>query len=132
MLGGLRQLSALQSLVCMGSDLQTLLVNSVPRSWSLLIRLDVRGDAPDWSLVEQQCPQLQALNISRAPTLCLTALTSLTCNSWEPHDRDCLQCSRLGDLHVMYTANPNLLPSTLTSLSLRNSCMFSHCGQHRR
>ena len=39
MLDALRQLSALQSLHCPGDVMQTLLVNSVPRSWSLLTKL---------------------------------------------------------------------------------------------
>ena len=122
MLDALRQLSGLQSLACLGDDLQTLLVNSVSRSWSLLTKLKLRNsyftlDPLDWSL--QQCPQLQALAMNNAVPLCLTALTSLTCQVWCPQDRDCFQCSRLGDLHVLaYKANLNLLPSTLTSLSL--------------
>ena len=124
-LDALRQLSMLQSLSCRGDDLQTLLVNSVSCSLSLLTRLQViRPDSGsgyeslDWSLVEQQCPQLQALATIKAMPLCLTALTSLTCNYWLPQDTDSFQCSRLGHLHVRGLASLNLLPSTLTSLSL--------------
>ena len=118
MLDALRQLSALQSLSCMGHVMKTLLVNSVTRSWSLLTKLTVSG-ALDWSLVEQQCPQLQALFMDRAGPLCLTALTSLSCAYWEP--RDGFQCSRLVDLHVKLRANPSLLPRTMTSLSLHST-----------
>ena len=62
MLEALRQLSALQSLHCRGTAMQMLLVNSVP-SWPLLteLLLSTFAGAPDLSLVEQQCPQLQAL-----------------------------------------------------------------------
>ena len=63
--------------------MQTLLVNSVPHSWSLLTKLQVTEYAArdlSWSLVEQQCPQLQALAMNKAVPLCLTALTSLTCS----------------------------------------------------
>ena len=123
MLDALRQLSGLQSLSCLGDDMQTLLVSSVPLSWSLLTKLQLGNYCPkpdplDWSRVVQQCPQLQALAMNNAVPLCLTALTSLTCQVWCPQDRDCFQCSRLGDLYVYDRANPNLLPSTLTSLSL--------------
>ena len=122
MLDALQQLSELQSLICMGHIMQTLLVNSVPCSWSLLTKLELHTyglepDLIDWSLLEQQCPQLQALAISRAIPLCLTALTSVTCAVWRLQDR--FECSRLGHLHVTHRAQPNLLPSTLTSLSLR-------------
>ena len=124
MLDALRQLPVLQSLVCLDDDMQTLLVHSVPGSWSLLTKLELSPsassvtDAPFWSLVERQCPQLQALAMYEATSLCLTALTSLTCNHWEPQDTDSFQCSRLGHLHVLNRANFDLLPSTLTSLSL--------------
>ena len=123
MLDALRQLSGLQSLQCQDNVMQGLLVNSVPRSWSLLteLRLFHGQDAPDpldWSLVKQQCPQLQALSIDTAVPLCLMALTSLTCLFWSPPDRDSIQCSRLVELHVFWRANLDLLTSTLTSLSL--------------
>ena len=129
MLDALRQLSALQALRCPNDVMQTLLVNSVPRSWSLLTELQFETRvplstfrsmrvAPDFSLVEQQCPQLQALATFEADPLCLTALTSLTCHFWLPRDRDQFQCSRLGHLHVLRSANISILPSTLTSLSL--------------
>ena len=129
MLDALRQLSALQSLFCMGHDMQTLLVNSVPRSWSLLTQLELGNltnepDPLDWSLVEQQCPQLQALAMHSAVPLTyqgLTALTSLTCQVWYPQDRAWIQCSRLGNLYVDHRADPNLLPSTVTSLSLNDT-----------
>ena len=127
MLDALRQLSALQSLHCLADVMQTLLVSSVPSSWPLLARLQIirpeRESGYDennviWSLVEQQCPQLQALAMNKAVPLCLTALTSLTCTRWEPRDTDSFQCSQLGHLHVRGAANLNLLPSMLTSLSL--------------
>ena len=123
MLDALRQLSALQSLFCLAGVMQTLLDNSVPSSWSLLTKLEVghvvcQPRSLDWSLVEQQCPQLQALAMRNPVPLCLTALTSLTCQNWQPQDRDCFQCSRLADLHVKDRADPNVLPSTLTSLAL--------------
>ena len=121
MLDALRQLSALQSLLCVGTDMQTVLVNSVPRSWSLLTRLQVirpewgpGNKSVDWPLVEQQIPQLQALDTLRGVPLCLTALT---CRNW-PQDIDSFKCSRLGHLHVRGLVSANLLPSTLTSLSL--------------
>ena len=129
MLDALRQLPVLQSLVCLDDDMQTLLVNSVPSSWSLLTKLELSPsassvtDAPFWSLVERQCPQLQALVTLKATSLCLTALTSLTCSYWEPRDTDSIQCSRLGNLHLTYRAKFDLLPSTLTSLSLPPSPM---------
>ena len=50
--------------------------------------------------------------------LCLAALTSLTCN-WVLEDTDSIQCTRLGHLHLLFAANLNPLPSTLTSLSLK-------------
>ena len=83
-------------------------------------------DAPAWSLVGQQCPQLQALAMDMACPLCLTALTSLTCNHWLPQDTHSIQCSQLAklqcsqlvDLHVQMGPIPKLLPSTITSLSL--------------
>ena len=123
MLDALRQLSGLQSLHCSAGVLQRLLINSVPSSWPLLTELllstyiDVLK-AQDWSLVEQQCPKLQALAMHKATPLCLTALTTLTCRSWHPPDRDSFQCSQLARLHVRMGADLNLLPSTLTSLSL--------------
>ena len=124
MLDALRRLSALQSLHCIGDILQTLLVNAVPSSWSLLTRLQInRQDlGPDWSLVEQQCPQLEALSMGNAVPLCLTALTSLTCTDWLLQDTDSFQCSRLGHLHVQSARwqppiDLRLLPNTLTSLS---------------
>ena len=139
MLDALRQLSGLQSLFCMGPDMQTLLVNLVPCSWSRLTKLQLfstlRGgeDEPNWSLVEQQCLQLQALNVCDAIPLCLTALTSLTCAFWHPQDRDRFQCSRLVNLHIDYRASPDLLPITLTSLSLHTAWWEpSCCGQHCR
>ena len=127
MLDALQQLSMLRSLCCLGDDMQTLLAHSVPLSWPLLTKLQlglsarnlVDGrSAPDLSLVEQQCPQLQALAVHKATWLCLTALTSLTCPYWEPRDTDSFQCSQLVHLHVRTSANLNLLLSTLTSLSL--------------
>ena len=124
-LDALRQLSGLQSLRCLDSVVQMLLVDSVPGSWSLLTRLEVDNSylepvSVDGSLVGQQCPQLQALAMNNF-RLCLTALTSLTCKYWKPEDRDHFQYSRLVDLHVHRRCNPNLLPSTLTSLSLHSS-----------
>ncbi len=120
MLDSLRQLSALQSLCCCSDDMQTLLVHSVPRSWPLLTQLQITAshvmDAPDLSLVEQQCPQLQALAVHKVTSLCLTALTSLTCTYWL--SQDSFQCSQLAHLHVRIGADINLLPSTITSLSL--------------
>eukprot|EP00891_Asterochloris_glomerata_P003698 jgi/Astpho2/3698/Aster-04887 len=99
-LDALRQLSALQSLDCQGDVMQTLLAKSVPRSWSLLTELQLcTFRAPDWSLVEQQCPQLQALATHEAIPLCLTALTSLTSHFWLPQHTDSFQCSRLSHLH---------------------------------
>ena len=65
MLDTLQQLM-LQSLCCLGNDMQMLLVHSVPSSWPLLTKLQLRfpgRDAPNMSLVEQQCPQLQALAV---------------------------------------------------------------------
>ena len=123
MLNTLRQLSALQSLHCQGNAMQTLLVNSIPHSWSLLTGLHISrfAAAMDLSLVEQQCPQLQALALYEAIPLrhvVLTALTSLTCQCWLPQDTDSFQCSRLGHLHVEHSAKLSMLPSTLTSLSL--------------
>ena len=127
MLDALQQLSMLQSLCCLEDDMQTLLVHSVPLSWPLLTKLQLglsagnsagERSAPDWSLVVQQSPQLQALDTLKAVPLCLTALTSLTCNYWLPQDTDSFQCSRLGHLHVRGLASANLLPSTLTSLTL--------------
>ena len=125
MLDALQQLSTLQSLCCLGDDMQTLLVHSVPLSWPLLTQLQLctcnladGHSAPDMSLVAQQCPQLQALDVQRATSLCLAALTSLICPDWEPQDTDSFQCPQLADLHVRTGANLNLLPSTLTSLSL--------------
>ena len=130
MLDALRQLSVLQSLFCLGDDMQTLLVNAVPRSWSLLTQLKLIGnftsepDPLEWSLLEQQCPRLQALAVHSAVPLCLTTLTSLTCLDWRPQGSDRFQCSRLGDLHVKCRADPNLLPSTLTSLSLYSNAWW--------
>ena len=123
MLDALRQLSALQSLHCLASAMRMLLVNAVPSSWSLLTILQLTDyvDQPEslnWYLVEQRCPQLQALAMHETIPLCLTALTSLTCNYWEPQDTDSFQCSQLAHLHVKLRANLNLLPSTLTGLSL--------------
>ena len=123
MLDALRQLSGLQSLHCPGDVMQTLLVNSVPCSWSLLTELQLqtstsRGDVPDMSLVEQQCPQLQALSMEKASLLCLTALTSLTCQLWRPQAGDSIQCPQLANLHVQLAGVSNLLPSTITSLTL--------------
>ena len=120
MLDALRQLSALQSLHCPGDVMQTLLVKAVPRSWSLLTELQLTpfSGAPDLSLVEQQCPQLQALATQEAVPLSLAALTSLTCQYWLPQQTASFQCSRLGHLHVVRRAEPSVLPSTLTSLSL--------------
>ena len=127
LLDALRQLSMLQSLCCLGDGMQTLLVHSVPLSWPLLTQLQLClpahhsvdwRSAPDLSLLEQQCPQLQALAVHRATSLCLAALTSLTCPYWEPQDTDSFQCSQLADLHVRTAANLDPLPSTLTSLSL--------------
>ena len=120
LLEALRQLSALQSLHCWGTVMQTLLVNSVPRSWSLLkaLQISLLIHALDVSLVEQQCPQLQALAMNMAIPLCLTALTSLTCQFWLPQDINQFQCSRLSHLHVERLARLGMLPSTLTSLSL--------------
>ena len=117
----LRQLPALQSLRCQGNVMQTLLVNSVPRSWSLLTELQLSkfASATDKYLLEQQCPQLQALAMERDMPLCLTALTSLTCRFWLPLETDSFQCSRLGHLHVVCGAKLSMLPSTLTSLSLK-------------
>eukprot|EP00891_Asterochloris_glomerata_P008570 jgi/Astpho2/8570/Aster-05056 len=109
MLDALQQLSMLRSLCCLGDDMQTLLAHSVPLSWPLLTKLQlglsarnlVDGrSAPDLSLVEQQCPQLQALAVHKATWLCLTALTSLTCPYWEPRDTDSFQCSQLVHLHT--------------------------------
>ena len=120
-LDALRQLSALQSLDCQGDVMQTLLAKSVPRSWSLLTELQLSTfRAPDWSLVEQQCPQLQALATHEAIPLCLTALTSLTSHFWLPQHTDSFQCSRLSHLHVRRAADLTLLPGTLTSLSLNS------------
>ena len=129
MLDALRQLSALQSLHCLASAMRMLLVNSVPSSWPLLTTLQLRDficepQPLNWSLVEQQCPQLQELTMYEAVPLCLTALTSLTCHHWEPRDTDSLQCSRLGHLHVLWSLDLKVLPSTLTSLSLH------HGGRH--
>ena len=124
MLDALRQLSLLQSLHCSANVMQMLLVESVPSTWSLLTNLQLRdfqSVSLNWSLVEQQCPQLQGLAISKAVPLCLTALTSLTRHYWEPRDSDSFQCSQLGHLHVPWRVNLNLLPSTLTSLSLHHS-----------
>ena len=123
MLDALRQLSGLQSLYCLPIVMRRLLVRSVPSSWPLLteLQLDCFSDGsndPDWALVEQQCPQLQALSMHKATPLCLTALTSLTCDFWRPQDRQSFQCSRLGHLYVKCRFDLNLLPSTLTSLSL--------------
>ena len=70
--------------------------------------------------MEQQCPQLQALAMNLDFPLCLTALTSLTCQEWLTKDIDSFRCSRLGHLHVLYTAKLKLLPSTLSSLSLES------------
>ena len=127
MLDALRQLSLLQSLHCSASVMQLLLVNSVPSSWSLLTKLAVSSyfePVPlDKSLVGQQCPQLQALDMNNYP-LCLTALTSLTCNYWQPRDRDHFQYSRLVDLHVRRRVDPSLMPSTLTSLSVHSSAWW--------
>ena len=127
MLHVLRQLSLLQSLNCLADIMQTLLEDSVPRSWPLLTELQ-RGkavgtmmdacDSPDWSLVEQQCPQLQALAMDNAIPLCLTALTSLTCQYWLPQHTGSFQCAQLRRLHVLWEADLSLLPSALTSLSL--------------
>eukprot|EP00891_Asterochloris_glomerata_P004879 jgi/Astpho2/4879/Aster-05813 len=108
MLDALRQLSALQSLHCLASAMRMLLVNSVPSSWPLLTTLQLRDficepQPLNWSLVEQQCPQLQELTMYEAVPLCLTALTSLTCHHWEPRDTDSLQCSWLGHLHVLWS-----------------------------
>ena len=78
-------------------------------------------DAPAalfWSLVEHQWPQLQALAMHEASPLGLTALTSLTCQYWRPEDIDSFQCSQLANLQVRQEADLNLLPSTLTKLSL--------------
>eukprot|EP00891_Asterochloris_glomerata_P003282 jgi/Astpho2/3282/Aster-08046 len=118
-LGALRQLSALQTLHCPDDVMQTLLVNAVPRSWSLLTKLQLsKGtfgpltdgrDARVWSLVEQQCPQLQALAMNHAFPLCLTALTSLTCSDWLHDDTDSFQCTRLGHLHVRWSAKLQVL-----------------------
>ena len=144
MLDALRQLSMLQSLCCLGDDMQTLLVHSVPLSWPLLTKLQlgvsVRNsmdgrDTPNLSLAAQQCPQLRALAVKKATLLCLTALTSLTCPFWEPRDTDSFQCSQLVHLHVLISANLNLLPSTLTSLSLdpmpsRSWVLVDHQDQH--
>ena len=79
-LDALRQLSVLQSLHCNGGILQMMLINSILSSWSLLTRLWTLSQdlGQDWSLVEQQCPQLQALYVGTAIPLSLTALTSLT------------------------------------------------------
>ena len=112
MLDALRQLPVLLSLICLDDDMQTLLVNSVPGSWSLLTELELSPsassvtDAPFWSLVERQCPQLQALAMYEATSLCLTALTSLTCNHWEPQDTDSFQA--LGWATSMCYTEPNL------------------------
>ena len=126
MLDALRQPSVLQSLHCSGHILQTLLVNSVPSSWSTRLETTRQDLGLGRSHVEQQCPQLQALFMDKAMPLYLTALTSLTCYHWLPQDTDSFQCSRLGHLHVQNNHHPQssfnlgLLPSTLTSLS---------CGQ---
>ena len=123
-LDALRQLSALQSLRCVGDILQTLLVSSVPSSWSLLTRLETtRQDlGPNWSRVEQQCAQLDALSLDKSLPLCLMALTSLTCHDWLPQDTDSFECPQLGHFHMQQQSSFDLglLPSTLTSLS---------CGQ---
>ena len=106
--------------------MQKLLVTLIPCRWTLLTQLQltlsasslmVGNDAPLWSLVEQ-CPQLQALAVHQAKSLCLNALTSLTCAYWEPRDLSSFQCSQLAHLHVLMRAHFNLLPSTLISLSL--------------
>ena len=88
MLDALLQLSGLQSLQCQDNVMQML---SVPRSWSLLTKLQHdasitdsvmdQHDALFWSLEERQCPQLQALAVHKATSLRLTALT---CNYWLP------------------------------------------------
>ena len=146
MLDALRQLSGLQSLQCLDNAMQMLLINSVPRSWSRLTELQLTlsaspvMDAPNatfWSLVEQQCPQLQALAMHQATALSLTALTSLTCQYWRLQDSDSFQCSQLAHLHVRLEADLTLLPSTLTSLALDSSpwlppTMASFQDQHLR
>ena len=116
----LRQLSALHPLQYRGGVMQSLLLNAIPHSWTLLTELQLvpSSGATDWSLVEQQCPQVQGLAMDMAISLSLTALTSLTCQRWLPHDTDSFQCSRLGHLHVECSAKLSMLPSTLTSLSL--------------
>ena len=81
--------------------------------------MDARNP-PDWSLVEQQCPQLQALAMDMAVPLYLTALTSLTCQFWLPQHTDSFQCSRLGHFCVLEGADLRLLPGALTSLSLHS------------
>ena len=121
MLNALRHLSALHFLQCQGDVLQTLLVESVPRSWPLLTQLQLSAfrsphNAWNWSLVEQQCPQLQALAMDIPIRLCLTALTSLTCRRWLLQEG--FQGSHLAHLHVRSVANLKQLPSTLTSLTL--------------
>ena len=42
----LQQLSMLQSLCCLGNDMQTPLVHSVPLSWPLLTKLQLGFSAP--------------------------------------------------------------------------------------
>ena len=126
MLDALRQLSVLQSLCCPGGVMQRLLVNSVPSSWPLLTNLQVIMPAwgldnnLKWSLVEQQCPQLQALALTNIgivdDQLCLTALTSLTCHYWLADGTGSIQCSQLGHLVVQGSIDLVALPSTLTSL----------------
>ena len=82
------------------------------------------------------CPQLQALAMHQARSLCLTALTSLTCAYWEPRDLSSFQCSQLAHLHVLMGAHFDLLPSTLISLSLDSMLpvlvMVNLQGQHLR
>ena len=63
MMDALRQLSGLQSLSCLGSDLQTLLAKSVPHSWSLLTKLKlfpgitrvIYWTGPSWSSSVPSC-----------------------------------------------------------------------------